>query len=100
MAYNTANAFSHWTWKYSNRTVMATDLQGVGATFTDCVITSLKQKFGFDDLGKDAIDAFFDSHECNDVCRIVGVADYTQYPPAPSKSISRRGNSLQYTITY
>jgi hypothetical protein len=60
IVFEIANAFSHWTWKQSNRTMMALDMQGVGSTFTDCALASIAKKFGFDYLGPEAIQKFFD----------------------------------------
>jgi hypothetical protein len=89
-AFNIANAFSHWTWKYSNRTVIALDIQGVNRIFTDCVIVSALQKFGYDDMGQESIDKFFDNHECNEICRSMDLDKYSIHPNPPKLSTSTR----------
>eukprot|EP00438_Fugacium_kawagutii_P027527 Skav207793 [mRNA] locus=scaffold710:104864:106393:- [translate_table: standard] len=77
-----AQAFSHWTWAESGKSLLVCDLQGVYETdtsnnakkwkFTDPAIHSANpdtQDFGLTDLGPRGINAFFFSHRCNDLCQ-------------------------------
>ena len=74
-----AQAFSHWTWVASEKSLLVCDLQGVHETadegmrwkFTDPAIHSAagKTRFGQTDLGPRGINAFFRTHECNDFCK-------------------------------
>ncbi|KAJ3288812.1 hypothetical protein HDU79_004566 [Rhizoclosmatium sp. JEL0117] len=80
-------AFSHWTYRNSNREFLVCDLQGVLDTtvyppvfeFTDPAIHSSsskkrsERKFGRTDRGKFGIIDFFKTHQCNDVCRLLGL---------------------------
>ena len=90
IVFEIANAFSHWTWKQSNRTMIALDMQGVGSTFTDCALASIAQKFGFDDLGLEAIKKFFEGHKCNQICDHLKIENYKLETPVPAKSTNRR----------
>ena len=82
-------AFSHFTYWHTRRKMLVCDLQGVlnitaadegraGAfELTDPVIhyrsdTGRQQVYGKTDLGVRGIHAFFETHKCNDVCRLLG----------------------------
>ena len=77
-------AFSHFTYRYTNRRMLVCDLQGVfnpGSycpTFecTDPVIhyrskTGRKNVFGRTDRGKKGVHDFFKTHECTELCRML-----------------------------
>lgn len=83
-------AFSHFSYWNSGRRMLVCDLQGVLArTFddkaragvfelTDPVIhyrstSGRKQVYGKTDLGKKGVHKFFETHDCNDVCRLLGL---------------------------
>ncbi|KAJ3012938.1 UNVERIFIED_CONTAM: hypothetical protein HDU68_000940 [Siphonaria sp. JEL0065] len=82
-------AFSHWTYYHTKRDLLVCDLQGVldkSSTpsvfeFTDpaihCSRSSSKKgytrKFGRTDRGTYGIHDFFKTHECNAVCRLLGL---------------------------
>ena len=71
-------AFSHWTSQYTQGEFLVCDLQGVVGTkcfsFTDPAIHSKnKGKFGLTDHGIDGQKNFFRTHECNPLCRILGL---------------------------
>lgn len=87
-------AFSHFTYEKSKRKLMVVDLQGVfqenkdGSTkyvLTDPVIHKRKQDkhkrskqletwtFGRTDRGERGMNAFFETHECSEVCRLLGL---------------------------
>eukprot|EP00752_Nemacystus_decipiens_P008919 g7962.t1 len=82
-------AFSHFTYHHSERTMLVCDLQGVMSDnspedphvagvfeLTDPVIhfqskTGQKQVYGRTDLGRKGMHKFFRTHECNDVCKLL-----------------------------
>lgn len=79
-------AFSHWSFRKSNRRNLLCDLQGVltqnatGVLFelTDPVIhhdskADTKRKFGLTDHGKVGIRNFFKSHSCSSTCKLLGL---------------------------
>lgn len=77
------SAFSHFTYRYTKRKLFVCDLQGVLTTapsatfqFTDPVIhyrssAGRKHVFGRTDRGKKGISAFFQTHECSDLCKML-----------------------------
>ncbi|GAB1309948.1 Alpha-protein kinase vwkA [Madurella fahalii] len=71
-----AQAFSHFTFERSGGQFLACDLQGVGGFLTDPVIhTADPDRFVLSktNLGVDGFKLFFASHECNAVCRRLGL---------------------------
>ncbi|CAB9502452.1 Myosin heavy chain kinase [Seminavis robusta] len=85
-------AFSHFTYENSKRQFLVVDLQGVLQVkpdgtrcymLTDPAIHRKKKShhalshsnmdLGRTDRGEKGIKAFFETHECNDVCRILGL---------------------------
>eukprot|EP00906_Rhabdomonas_costata_P020394 RCo029677 len=73
-----AGAYSHFTFVQSGHRYMILDVQGVGATFTDVAVVSLKaSQYGYTDTGPKAIAAFFDKHKCNPLCRHLGLKPIT-----------------------
>lgn len=84
-------AFSHFSYWNSGRKMLVCDLQGVMCNnkdddrtcagvfeLTDPVIhynshSGRKQVYGRTDLGKKGMHRFFETHDCNDVCRLVGL---------------------------
>lgn len=80
-----AVAFSHFTYEYSNKYLMVTDLQGVDYTdnrdrqvmlLTDPAIHCPHAlRFGSTNLRQKAIDAFFKVHTCNKFCEALGLKD-------------------------
>lgn len=89
-------AFSHFTYRNSRRKMLVCDLQGVKSTcpdkdragvfeLTDPVIhyrskSGRSQVYGRTDLDKRGINSFFKTHECNDVCRLLGLSRQAVYP--------------------
>lgn len=84
-------AFSHFSYRYTRRKMLVCDLQGVQSTsvvgedhegvfeLTDPVIhyrsaSGRKQVYGRTDFGRKGIHKFFETHYCNDVCRLLGLA--------------------------
>jgi hypothetical protein len=69
-------AFSHWTYQYTQGSSLVCDLQGVLSSsfqLTDPAIHSKKRKFGLTDHGPAGQDKFFRTHECNPLCRALGL---------------------------
>lgn len=84
-------AFSHYTYEKSKQKLMVVDLQGVYEEYedgtsryvlTDPVIHKRKRgrqkqlaqwTFGRTDRGEKGMKAFFETHECNEVCRLLGL---------------------------
>lgn len=85
-------AFSHFSYTSSARRMLVCDLQGVMTRtpsrdgdivagkfqLTDPVIhyrssSGRKQVYGKTDLGKKGAHRFFETHDCNDVCRLLGL---------------------------
>jgi len=78
----TPQAFSHFTWEYSNHTEIVVDIQGVNEYYTDPQIhTVTGEGYGEGNLGKAGINAFFSKHKCNEVCRYLGLPPVQQAPP-------------------
>jgi hypothetical protein len=78
------HAFTHFSYLFTNRQAMVCDLQGVynsdmiPPTFelTDPAIhyrsrSGKSNVFGRTDLGEDGMDLFFDTHHCNQVCKLM-----------------------------
>ncbi len=71
-----AQAFSHFTFERSWGHFMVVDLQGVGNLLTDPAIHTLDPaRFNLNDLNcsSDSFKCFFARHECNSVCRQLGL---------------------------
>lgn len=83
-------AFSHFTYRHTHRKALVCDLQGVLSNstagedragvfeLTDPAIhyrstSGRDQVYGKTDLGKKGVDKFFETHQCNDVCRLLGL---------------------------
>ncbi|GBG28347.1 Alpha-protein kinase 1 [Hondaea fermentalgiana] len=73
---NTPQAFSHFTYEASARTMLVVDIQGVGDLYTDPQIHTLNGRdFGKGNLGIRGFDKFLSTHRCNQICR------YLKLPP-------------------
>ncbi|KAK3319527.1 hypothetical protein B0T19DRAFT_362365 [Cercophora scortea] len=71
-----AQAFSHFTFERSKGNFMVTDLQGVGRVLTDPALQTLDREYLPRCAGNLSIDGFywfFSTHECNDVCKQLGL---------------------------
>jgi len=75
-------AFSHWTYQYSQRTELICDLQGVfnqvKFQLTDPAIHTTEETdyFGPTNLGKKGINSFYKTHKCNPLCKYLGLKLY------------------------
>lgn len=73
-------AFSHYTWEKSGRSLLVCDLQGVQngskVQLVDPAIHSRNpgSKFGVTDLGLTGVQRFFKTHSCNDVCHAMALS--------------------------
>ena len=77
-------AFSHFTYHETNGGQLVCDLQGVFSSalnqysMVDPVIHSrTKKKYGRTDRGADGVAAFFRSHKCNALCKMLGLPHNT-----------------------
>jgi len=71
-----AQAFSHFTFERSRGRFLVCDLQGVGEVMADPVVHTAdvnRFKLSRTNLGLEGMKLFFSSHECNDLCRRLGL---------------------------
>jgi hypothetical protein len=71
-----ATSFSHFTWVHSNGRLMVLDIQGANGHFTDPEIVTKEnsnEEFGFGNVGQESMETFFEEHECNLVCHMLGI---------------------------
>lgn len=74
-----AQAFSHFTFDFSSGNILICDIQG-NMIMTDIAIHSISEVFGILDAGRAGFKAFFQSHECNGICRHLNLPDYKVMP--------------------
>ena len=85
---NTPQAFSHFSYEASARTMLVVDIQGVGDSYTDPQLHTLNQdEFGKGNLGIRGFHKFLSTHRCNRICR------YLKLPP-----VNPRYNTAEGTI--
>ena len=76
-------AFSHWSYNYTKGELLVCDLQGElrqDFCLTDPAISSSRQRmYGDTDLGKVGQKRFFETHQCNPLCRILHLKMPTFY---------------------
>ena len=69
-----AQAFSHFSYQFTQGYLMIVDLQGVGGFLTDPQIHCLDQdKFGIGNFGYIGFVIFFLTHRCNKYCKELGL---------------------------
>jgi hypothetical protein len=70
-------ALAHFSWVLSKGRFIVVDLQGVRGSkitvLTDPAIHSVDRSFGSTDFGILGMKWFFETHECNDVCKQLGI---------------------------
>jgi hypothetical protein len=77
---NSPQTFSHFTYYYSNGTLVVVDIQAItdeqgNDHYTDPQIHTLPglPSFGKADLRGEGIQKFFETHECNSICQALGL---------------------------
>ena len=68
-----AQAFSHYSYIYTNKKEMVVDLQGCLLKLTDPQIHSLQKEYGCGDRGERGFQDFFGTHECGQTCKDLGL---------------------------
>ncbi|KAF5315637.1 hypothetical protein D9611_004976 [Ephemerocybe angulata] len=88
----TADAFAHYSYFDSDGTIVLVDIQGIdsetlrtgsrksqttahGLTLFDIMIHSSTMQYGLGDDGWSGIQDFVEQHECNGICRALGLTD-------------------------
>jgi len=72
-----AQAFSHFTYVYSNGNLIIVDIQGDSKYFTDPAIHTREQKFPPEiDRGLAGIAEFLFMHKCNSICKTLNLHSY------------------------
>eukprot|EP00667_Euglena_gracilis_P010164 EG_transcript_10341 len=93
---NTPQAFSHFTFQYTNSKMIVVDIQGVKDVYTDPQIhsnipESAPPIWGQGDMGDTGIYKFFESHRCNALCKFFGLNPSPFAQPKASHSGTRIG---------
>jgi len=79
---NTPQAFSHFTYEASHGHEIVVDVQGVNPTFTDPQIHARNRSlFSLGNQGEVGFVKFFDTHRCNEICRLLGLTMPSFGPP-------------------
>ena len=82
-------AFSHWTHRFTKRTRLVCDLQGqlslddrypVFELTDPCIHSTSGKWFGRTDRGFRGVQDFFNTHQCNHLCNILGIANDSYRP--------------------
>ena len=76
VANNIAQAFSHYSFVYSNGEFIIVDIQGDDKYFTDPAISSMTNRYATLDRGMQGIAEFFFIHRCNSICKKFGLEKY------------------------
>ena len=87
---NEAAAFSHFTYEHFEGKSIIVDIQGVGRRWTDPQIHSHDKRYGIADLGPDGITKFFETHQCNPICQLLGLTSKNAKAgnaPAPKECV-------------
>ncbi|KAJ3434645.1 kinase [Anaeramoeba flamelloides] len=70
----TIGAFQHFTYHYSNKQLLVTNLQYINGKFiSPKIFSNTKFRFGADDLGFKGIQQFVKNHQCNHICKKLGL---------------------------
>lgn len=88
--FDAAEAFSHFTLVESGGGMLLCDLQGVNDFLTDPQIHTEDGKgLGMGNMGMEGIDKWVMKHQCNDICRGLGLQPLNGVAP----SVTRQGKS-------
>jgi len=98
-------AFSHYSYERSNNLLVVVDIQGVGSFYTDPQIHSFDgEGFGLGNMGQEGLTKFLKTHECNDICRLLGLpqvtvkeTDYEMAKRLHEEEMKARKNSVMAT---
>lgn len=81
---NTPQTFSHFTYEKSKNYLVIVDIQGVGDCYTDPQIhTKDREGFGVGNSGKQGIEQFISTHNCNALCKALNLTSFHQNDNQP-----------------
>lgn len=77
------NAFSHWTYHFTNEYLIVTDLQGFIYKDKEYILTDPAiicpedtNRFGLTNLRSEGVKIFFRNHECNRICKDLNLKEH------------------------
>jgi hypothetical protein len=97
----TAQAFSHFTFERSWGHFLVNDLQGVGHLLTDPAIQTLDHerfKLTPTNLNEEGFKFFFVGHECNSICRKLGLKSNREMVISGNYEFRQRWPTMEATV--